>query len=47
MFQSPNSSFKETVKELTDSEITAVVTVPISFYATHDSCTENNVIIPP
>jgi hypothetical protein len=33
--------FKETLKELTNSEITAVVPVNISFYAAHDSCTEN------
>jgi hypothetical protein len=33
--------FKETIKELTNSEITAVVTVTISFYAAHDSHTES------
>jgi hypothetical protein len=32
---------KETIKELTNSEIAAVVTVNISFYAAHDSCIEN------
>jgi hypothetical protein len=33
--------FKETIIDLTNSEITAVVTVNVSFYAAHYFCTEN------
>jgi hypothetical protein len=33
--------FKETIKELTNSKTAAVVSVNISFYAAHDSCTGN------
>ena len=33
--------FMETIKELTNSEITAAVPVTITFYAAYDSCTEN------